>query len=225
MAHQAAEELAERKYSMEVVAGGSAAEAIGGTAAVVLAILGLAGLLPAEMARVATIVVGAALLFEGGSLVSRFSKVLSETDGEILGTAEIGGGVTVELVGGLAGVVLGILALMGVVPMTLMSVAVIVFGAALLLATGTTSRLNALTYQGAGSQQTQTHHQLAREAVAAASGVQLLLGLGAITLGILALVGITPITLVLVGFLSVGASILFSGSAIAGRMIGILTGR
>jgi hypothetical protein len=223
MEQEATVELAERKLSMEVVAGGSTAEAIGGIGAVVLAIVGLAGVLPVEMARIATIVLGAALLFEGGSLVSRFSKVLSEIDGRTFGMAEIGGGVTVELMSGLAGIVLGILALMGVVPLTLMSVAVVVFGAALLLSTGATSRLNALAYEQEGWQE--SHHRLAREAVSAATGVQMLLGLGAITLGILSLVGITPMILILVGFLTVGVSILSSGSAIAGRMVGTLMGR
>jgi hypothetical protein len=58
-----------------------------------------------------------------------------------------------------------------------------------------------------------------REAVAASAGVSLLFCVTAITLGILALVGIGPTVLNLVALLGVGLSNLLSGTAISTRML------
>ena len=57
-----------------------------------------------------------------------------------------------------------------------------------------------------------------RDTLYAASGSEALIGAGAIVLGILALAGFSPIVLILVALLAVGASILLAGSAVAGRM-------
>jgi hypothetical protein len=47
----------------------------------------------------------------------------------------------------------------------------------------------------------------------------MLIGLGAVVLGILAVIGLSSLTLVLIGLLSLGASALFSGSAHGTRML------
>ena len=60
-----------------------------------------------------------------------------------------------------------------------------------------------------------------REAVSTSSGIQILFGLGAVTLGVLSLVGVfTPITLTLVAILAVGGASLFSGAAGSASMWG-----
>jgi hypothetical protein len=57
-----------------------------------------------------------------------------------------------------------------------------------------------------------------REAVSAAAGLQLLFGITAVTLGILALVSMSPTVLVLTVLLGVGLSNLLSGASISSRM-------
>jgi hypothetical protein len=134
--------LAEKEYGSEVlhtqfeaqpykrlIAGGSMIEAVGGVGALALAILGLAGILPLEFAAIAVICVGAALVFEGGAIGTRFSRLLSATGSGRLGAAELGGGMTAEFLGGAAGLVLGLLALLGVATGILIPVAAIVLGA------------------------------------------------------------------------------------------------
>jgi len=191
---------------MEFLAGGSTAEVLGGAAAVVLAILGLAGMLPVYMAAVATIAVGAALFSEAG--------------GGRIEAAEIGGGMTAEITAGLAGVTLGVLALLGAVPMTLIAIAAIVFGGSLLISSGATSRMNeAAVSSGEGNE---TAKAVAREAVSASAGAQVLIGLGGAVLGILALLNLNPMVLTLVAMLIIGFSILLSGTAIGGRMLSSL---
>src|SRR5690606_29009125 len=130
-------ESEEKEKTAEVVFGGTVAEAIVGAAAVVLAVLGLANIWPGYMASIATIAVGAALLFQGGAVAARYSDLAKRT-----GASEIGGGVSAEILGGAAGIALGVLALLNIMPATLTPVAIIVFGGALIIGSAATARLN-----------------------------------------------------------------------------------
>lgn len=203
--------------SMEAVLGGIAAssitEGIGAIGTIALAVIGLAGLYAYEMAAIATIVTGAIILMEGGlvSLACRRLAVLSAGERH---ARELGGGVTAEFFGGLAGIVLGILSLFQPAPDTLLAVAVLVFGAALLLGGGTVSRLSWLLQT-----QSQTSSPDTTGAIAAmGTGGHMLIGLATVVLGILAIIGLAPMTLILVGLLCLGASALFSGSTINGSV-------
>lgn len=206
----------EMQTTAEVVTGGSTVEAIGGAAAVVLAILGLAGVIPIYTLTVGALAVGFGLLVEGGALSSRYNQLLHRVSGGRLATAELGGGMSAELIGGIGGGILALLALLGVVPMTLVAVAAIVFGGSLLFGAGATARLRNLTIRGSGA--SELAQRVAAETVSAASGAQIFVGIGAIALGILSLVGLAPLTLMLVSVLALGASILLSGIAIGTRM-------
>jgi hypothetical protein len=97
-----------------------------------------------------------------------------------------------------------------------------VFGSALLLGSGVTSHLGSAHL---GSDESSTRAGvIAHETVMAASGAQVLVGLGSAVLGIVALVGIAPETLILVALLSVGSTIVLSGSAITARLATLLRG-
>jgi hypothetical protein len=209
----------DQRHIFESVGSGSTAEIIGGIAAIVLTILGLANVAPGFMLPIATIAVGAAMLFEGGSVAAEYSKVVSEASEGTFQTTEIGGGMTADMLAGIAGIVLGILALLGLDAAVLSASAVIVFGTALSLSSGMTSRLNDLKVESSGAQA--TAQRVAHEAVSAAAGTQVMVGLAAIVLGILSLVGIAPMILTLVALLAVGASVLLSGSALGGRLLTI----
>ncbi|HPZ96868.1 MAG TPA: hypothetical protein PLT93_01915 [Phycisphaerae bacterium] len=205
-------ETEEKEKTAEVIFGGSTAEAVVGAAAVVLAILGLANMWPGYMASIATIAVGAALLFEGGAIASRYSDLARRT-----GASEIGGGVSAEILGGAAGIALGVLALLGIMPSALTPIAIIVFGGALLIGSAATARLNALSTV----KMSDRARDVTRGAIEMASGTEVLIGIAAIVLGILALLGMAPRTLVLIGLLALGATVLFSGAAISSRMAGV----
>ncbi|MEJ2344967.1 MAG: hypothetical protein P8076_02215 [Gammaproteobacteria bacterium] len=210
----------EDRHVAEFVTGGSAAEIVGGVAAVVLAILGLAHVAPRFMLTIATIAIGAALLFEGASIAAEYSKLLTRTTESTFEATEMGGGMTAQMAAGIAGVVLGILALLGLDSMILAPAAAIVFGTALAFSSGMISRLNDLKIETSGAHA--TARKVAREAVSASAGTQVLIGLGTVVLGILALVGIAPMVLSLVALLSVGASVLLSGSAVSGKILAMV---
>ena len=208
------------KRSARAAVTGSVSEMIAGIAAIVLAIIGLAGMMPAVLLSIATIVFGVALLLSGGSIAARYGNIEREVAETEMETIEIGTGVTMEFAGGLAGIVLGILALIGLVPMVLIPCAVIVFGATFILSIGLSNRLSALeNYAPGGSA---FSRQLTREAVEASSGVQVLVGLAGITLGVLALIGFAPMVLSLVGILTIAVGGSLSSVALTTRLWGAL---
>ncbi len=135
--------LTRESTSVEVAGGGSLAEALCGVAAMVLAIVGLAGTFPLYLDAIAAIVLGAGVILAGASLGARFARFVSEssTGGP---TAEMGNGLSTEVFAGAATIVLGILALIGIATAPLLSVAAIVFGAALLMGAAATASFNRL---------------------------------------------------------------------------------
>lgn len=204
------------RVAVREVEGGSTTEAVGGAAAIVLAILGLLGVLPTVLASIAAIAVGVGLIVAGGAIAARYERVLA---GPESGTTrrEIAGGMGMEAFAGLAALVLGILALLGISSVTLLAIAALAAGAGLLMASGSMARLESLVrWETAHDTESKLH-----DTVYAASGSEVLIGVGAIVLGILALTGTDPLTLVLVALLSIGASLLMSGSTLAGRFFGM----
>lgn len=204
--------------SIRTTANGSMVEAVGSGIAVVLAILGLAGVMSMELMAVAVIAIGAALLFEGGAVGARFSRLLATNGGSVAGYNSVGTGMTAEFLAGAAGIVLGLLALLHVEPYILPPVALIVFGGALLLGSAATSRLCYL--EATNGSTGDAVHDVAREAISAAAGAKILTGIAAAILGILSLVGTNPpvLTLTLVGLLCLGGAIAVEGTAISQRI-------
>jgi len=218
MANLSTTEHVRQGYAVGI--GGAATESMGGVAVIVLAILALAGVLAPVLTDIAGIVFGAAFIIEGAALVARHTSIMEqavETDVERL---EMGGGMSVEVVGGLAAIALGILSLVGVVPAVLMPVLVIVGGASLILSAGAVERLNDIRASAFGvSSMART---VAHTAVSSAAAGQVLAGLGALALGILALVGVgDPAVLTMVGMLVLGAAITLSGTALSGKLLNL----
>jgi hypothetical protein len=189
---------------------GSVAEAVGGAAAVVLAILGLLGLLPLTFNAIAAIALGVALLLGGAALARRYSRLVPAAAAS-RGRQEIAGALGLQAIAGVAAIVLGILALLRIDPLMLLGVTAIVLGAALVAAGGGMARLarSARWLRGEG------------DSVYAASGWEALVGIGAVELGIMALTGHAPLTLTLVAMLCVGAAILVGGTVLASRLFGV----
>jgi hypothetical protein len=205
--------------TLEFMTAGSAFEALCAGAAVVLAILGLSDILPVYMAPIATICVGAALLGEGGVIIARLSRLLAREPSRV-GEAELFGGAGAEFTGGIATIALGVLALIGLVPMVLLPAALIVASGSLLFGSGATSRINQVFPATFGEETNWA--EVTRDSVMAAAGGQLLVGVGGVVLGILALLNFVPMTLVFAGLLSLGGAELLSGGALGSRMMSLL---
>ena len=162
---------------------GLLAEAVGGIATIVLAVLALTGISQQYLLPIATIVFGAALLIEGTSMATNFIHVLSADTGE---AAQVGiNGVSAVLLGGVTGIILGVLALVGIAPGALASAAIIVFGSALVLSSSAAASLNSIKLRAFGGG---LACPLGTNR-ASSAGVQVLAGVTVIVLGILALAG------------------------------------
>lgn len=207
----------ENKRVARIVESGSTIDAIGGVTVVVLAIVGLAGIGPSYMLSIAAIVLGGSLLFQGGLMTAEYSEILSSLKGG--SSLEFGGGIGAEGLAGISAVILGVLALFGLNPAILMSVAAIVLGGGLVLSSGVALRFNSVKIDLAeGTSEAKT---VAREALSAASLTQVFVGMGAAILGILAVIGINPMVLSLVAMLAVGASTVLTGGALFNRIWGM----
>jgi hypothetical protein len=154
---------------------------------------------------------------QGANVVLRYIELLYEAGATTNArSADVSRGITAEFLAGVAGIVLGILALLRIVPMTLMSAAVVTYGGTPLL---TSSESVWLTPLGKENEVVQ---QLMHSTGVAAAGAQVLVGLVALVLGILGLVGILPITMILVALLATGASTRLRSSVVGGFLLDFL---
>lgn len=211
---------------MEVESGGAAVEAIGGLGVIVLSILGLIGLVPAYLGPIAGIVFGVSILTQGTAIAAEVSSLFAKVAGTTFRGAELGGGMTAEIMAGGTAIVLGVLALLQIATDVLLPSLVIAGGAAVMLTAGSIRRLNDLKVEAAESGDAAQRVMHAATSGAAAS--QILAGVAAVVLGIIALAstptaatagGATWMTLSLVGLLVLGASTMMGGGSLTGRLV------
>jgi hypothetical protein len=105
-------DVACRRFGIACIAadpGGSySIDALGGIATIVLAIIGLSGVKPEVLVSISTIVFGAALLIQAGTILNEFAEI--ET-AQVTDVGTGGGGLSALFLVGIAGIVLGVLKL------------------------------------------------------------------------------------------------------------------
>lgn len=193
----------------------SLGETGGGIALIVLSILALAKMDPMLLDAIAVILAGIALLIEDGSLSSKYAGALTYAPAYGRQGSTAPDGVSAGTLAGISGIVLGILAILGIAAVTLSAVAIIIFGAAVLFDFAARAQIMALRVVNRESSE-----QSAKLALAAASSRNasaMLVGVALITLGILALAGLTTI-LITVALLGLGAYLFLSNAAVAGSL-------
>ena len=197
-----------RGWANEVEPFGLVSEGAAGIAAIVLAVIALAGISSVILASIVTIVIGV------GLMVQAFNSAAESNAGATAGaTPEIGGEVMVDCLAGITGIILGILALVGINAAHLVPAALIVFGGALLLSGALEMRPRPLPVAAAGPVQIVT-----LQGSAAAGGMEVMIGIAAIVLGILSLIFMTSWVLVLVGFIAIGAAMLIVSATFSGAV-------
>lgn len=206
--------------STEAVGYGGFVDALGGIATIVLAIIGLSGVRSLDLLSIATIVFGAALLIQGGAMLSEFAVIEA---GPQSNATSAGGGMGALFGVGVAGIILGVLALLGVESTILDSVAVIAFGGALVVSSSAvwqllTSRSMASRFDGG----TSMLRVVTSEVATGSSSLQGMAGLAVIVLGILGVSGTHSLGLTLIALIVAGAAIVMTGSTLSGTMIGFM---
>lgn len=184
---------------------GGSFQHLGIPGAVILAILGLSGVTPPDLAAVSVILLGAALMSfqETAQTPETWVPLKQSRIVETAGNPWAGA----EFQGGVGAIVLGILALIGFAPGLLLGAAVITLGAGLGL-----HLIDRLKQQWSSllNQAGSDRGNPSATFVLWRCGGQWLLATAAFTLGILALVGLAQVTLILVGALCLAAGFLLS---------------
>jgi hypothetical protein len=206
---------------------GGLVDAVGGIATIVLAIIGLSGVHDMTLAGIATIVFGVALLIQGGTMLTEYTRISYPASAPMMGEeVGSGGGLSALFLVGIAGIVLGVLALLNIYPQTLIAVSVIAFGAGLLLSSNAVWSLYRSKHNAhrIGNVQSSSGGEIFASEMAAGSAVmQCLAGLAGGILGILAVTGTAnPMVLALVGLLVLGATVLLTGSSLSAMVMGFM---
>jgi hypothetical protein len=204
----------EAKVTRSVLAGGTSLETLGGLTAVIVCIVGFS-MLPFQMAATAVIAIGFGLFAQGASIAARWRDTVRRIEGVRIPKEELAGGVSTEVFGGLTGIVLGVLAFGGVKPLVLLPAAAIVFGGSLLLGGAAQPDLVYLAPERNPRVARTTYN-----VIQTSGGVMVLVGVAAAVLGILGLLQVGPVlTVSLVAFLAIGATLVFAGSALTARLL------
>jgi hypothetical protein len=159
-------------------------------AVIVLAVIALAGVSVHLLASIATIVIGVGLMVQAFNSAAESPNLTTASAG-----ADHGGEVMVDCLCGLTGIVLGVLALVGINAAHLVPAAPIVFGGALLLGGSISMRPRNLP----SVSPTRETRIVSFQGSAAPSGLEILIGIAAIVLGILSLISATEAASILVG--------------------------
>lgn len=207
--------------SHEVANYGGLADAFGGMATVVLAIIGLSGTRPDILLAIATIVFGAALLIQSGAIISELTQIVLPAGSSAVEQFSPGG-LSMAFLAGMAAMVLGVLGLIGVHLVALQSIAVIALGSALVFGSNAVWSVQRIKRASMRARAQSGTEILATEMAAGSAGLQVIGGLGAVVLGILAVTGINPTVLSLVGLLVMGGTILLTGSTMSGMVQGFV---
>jgi hypothetical protein len=205
------EDSANVKNTARVESSGFFSDSLISAGVVTLAIIGLVGILPLYMVAIGIIAMGSVFLLQSSTLGVQFSNVAQRG----IQKTEAGTGITSEAVGGIGGIVLGILALLGIYANALIPIAIIGFGATLILSAGVPNQMN--DWVDESSIQRESSRRMSRYSSTSISGLQFLVGLGGITLGILGLLGFSPILLSLVALIGIGGSELLSSGFVGVR--------
>jgi hypothetical protein len=203
---------------------GGLVDAIGGIATAVLAICGLVNINPPAMVAAATIVFGVALLLQGSACMAAFVQI-ARASGRYV-EMDPGGHVAAILLIGAAGIVLGVLALLGIDADVMNPAAVIAYGIALILGSSLIPQLHAMRHSVQpgllGPRGFATSEILASQIATGSAVAQSLAGLGAIVLGILVLAGLDDPALILVALLELGATLVVAGGALTAMILGAI---
>jgi hypothetical protein len=208
-------------------------EGAAGIAVIVLAIIGLTHTQPGILAAIATIVIGVGLMVQGFNTAAEYSRVVTTSapaGAAIPGQAavaaagiDVGGDVMVAFAAGLTGIVLGILGLLSIHTQYLIPAAVIVFGADLLLAGSLNIGRGPVTVAAQPGQPGARAATTQFAGSVGASGLEIMVGVAAIILGILSIVfaasmGEVAGVLALVALLAIGAAMLVVSASFSGAV-------
>ncbi len=214
-------EIRDPFWFMSLVVAGATIGSIWGLGVVVLAILGLSGLMPVNMFAVAGIVLGFAFLTLGG-VGATWTRMFGFTERDTRRDRTMfSSGVGAVSIAGIAAILLSILNLVFFANARFGAVAVLLLGVGLLCHSGVMRLVSRFTYYGVEGRR--PTGPFAINAMSLAPLRDLVVGLGSMILGILAILNVAPVVLGLVASLVIGAALTLTVSTICGATLETLT--
>lgn len=198
-----------RAHWAKVAAAGFSMEVVLAGVALLLTLAGLARVEPTRVASSAVVAVAAGLL-----VASRFRRFAAKARTRETGMAEVGA-ISFEYLTGGPAIILGVLALAGIVPLILTTVAMLLFGVMLMFGGTETSRQANISTLYPPPRPPDPQMLRLLEWIA---GFQMVTGIAAVILGIMSLVGIHSMALLLFGLLAVSLSKMLGSAAVVWRM-------
>jgi hypothetical protein len=211
-----------------IVGGRTMSQGLFGGIAVILGIVGLAIFsghpdVPMYLAAIAAIALGLSLISVGASLAASYSQLAARAEASDLAAGGQIGGTTVDMFLGGAVVILGILALLRLVPAVLVPVQVILVGGGMILNGAGAVRLATLETDMAVERT--TARRISEELVFSTASVRMIAGIAVVIMGILGVVGTEPMILALSAVLVAGSALLLNSTSLSNRVVGILIPR
>ena len=209
------------------VGGRTMSEGVFGVIAIILGIVGLA--FAASRAdvmlyldAVAGIALGVSLIAVGAALAASYGRVLSRVEGADASGGSMAG-TSMDGFLGATVVILGILALLHIVPWVLIPVQVILIGAGMVFNGAASVRLANIEAEFTESRA--AVRRVLEEVVFATASVRMVAGVAVMILGILSVVGTEQTILTLVAMLVAGTALLLNSTSLSSRMLGVLVPR
>ncbi|WP_306792320.1 hypothetical protein [Methylocystis sp. MJC1] len=173
------------------------------------------------MTAIATIVLGVSLMIQGGTVLSDYAQVSVPTEAS---SAQLGGsGLVALFLAGAAGIVLGVLGILGVHTTVLSAIAMISFGVGLLLSSNSLWIVYAVRRSAVATSARLSREMLANEIASGSAGIQALAGIAAIVLGLIALAGHeNDLTVNLAALVAVGGALVLTGSSLSATVLGLM---
>jgi hypothetical protein len=213
-------------WFVSLVVAGATIASMWGLSAVVLATLGLSGVMPMYILPVSGIVLGLAFLTLGaiGTTWARMFRFARH--GTSRNRIGFFSGVAAASMAGLTAVVLSIFSFAFLGDMRFVAVAVIALGLGLLWHSGVMRRVGHFTYYVTyhGVEGRRPSGPFAINALSLAPVRDFLVGLGGVILGILAMMNIAPVALAFVALLTMSAAVAASASTVCSATLATLKG-
>lgn len=203
----------DENLARELEVDGSSISTTASIIGMILTTIALGGMRTYWVAALAAVAVGIALLVEAAVLNSRVSPLMSFRDKSA--SMVVAG----RILGGVAGITLGVLSLFGVLARLLLPLSSLIFGLVLTLGSWSFVRLNDV-YTVRSCEKDETRAML-RAVVRIIGSLDMFIGFASIALGILALteIGLVPVTLSLVATFGIGFSSFLKGTIFSGSVL------
>lgn len=209
-----------------IVGGRTASQGVFGGIAIVLGIVGLAITgthpdVPQYLAAIAAIGLGMSLITVGASLAAAYSRLAARAEGRDLAGGQVSGATVDMFIGG-AVIVLGVLALLKLIPDMLIPVQIILIGAGMMLNSAGAMRLATLEAEIATERP--IYWRINEELVISTALVRMIAGVAVVVLGI---IGVTTgsVPLALAALLTAGSAGLVNSTSLSNRAVGMLLPR